>query len=152
MANICFSSFLAKGAGGRSILPHPRFCQLCKPFLNQEGKLCQPNYYSPQIQYQRSLKRVGIQFWAILQIFKNIVAYALKCYILDVSLKTLTQKSRFCLGFFLFGFVTEFFYVPDFFYVFHKNIEKVRDIENFCNINKFRKNQGKNNRVQHFLC
>ena len=35
--------------------------------------------------------------------------------------------------------------------IFQKNIEKVWDIEKFCNIAKFRKNQGKNDRVPSFF-
>ena len=35
--------------------------------------------------------------------------------------------------------------------IFQKNIEKVWDIEKICNIAKFRKNQGKNNRVPTFF-
>ena len=34
---------------------------------------------------------------------------------------------------------------------FSKNIEKVWDTEKFCNIAKFRKNQGKNDRVPTFF-
>ena len=35
--------------------------------------------------------------------------------------------------------------------IFQKNMEKVWDIEKICNIAKFRKNQGKNNRVPIFF-
>jgi hypothetical protein len=39
----------------------------------------------------------------------------------------------FSLIFSEFVYVAEIFYVPNFFYVFMKNIEKVWDIEKFCN-------------------
>ena len=35
--------------------------------------------------------------------------------------------------------------------IFQKNIEKVWDIEKFCDVAKFRKNQGKNDRVPIFF-
>ena len=58
---------------------------------------------------------------------------------------------RFCLDFSEFGYVTEFFYVPDF----QKNLEKVWDIDKclyLCFLlYKISKKQGKNNRVPTFF-